>query len=243
MADQSDRKVAPDPLVEETAEEQSLREQFALPPAGEVDSEIQIGPVEGLASIESSTEGAPMDTFVDLTQAMKALMQANIDLTQTISQLAAGMTARLDRLEAKALPAPAPAPPAVPVTQVLAVPEEEQPVDGPPHIKQTLYSYKLSKYGGREGSGDISRWVHTALQLVPMMSTRGQNGEPERISMVMQALEGQPRAVAENVFTKASKEGVQVTWRMILDELLICFGDPDAERSCEKRIKRFEAEA
>jgi hypothetical protein len=230
MADQDKQ------LTEENLEDAATgaEESFLQLPAVERDeeesSEIQVGPADGLVAVASSTEGVPTPRGppVDLSQAVLAL-------TQNMAAFTVAVTTRLDRLEAQAPPAPAPSPP-VPVTPPYVAPLAAQPIVESRHIKQTLFSYKLRKYGGKEGFGDISQWVHSTSQLVPMMSTKGEDGEPERISMVMQALEGQPRAVAENVFTKAARDQVQVTWKMILDELLLSFGDPDAERSARSRL-------
>ena len=213
-------------------EEVSLRQRYAsLGGADGESSEIQLGTPTGPAASASSTEGAspPQATPMDFTQALLAL-------TTNLSAFIATVNIRLDQLEAQARFAPAPAPPAVPVAPVApaaAAPQVEPSVS---HFKQTVYNYNLRKFGGKETYGDITQWVHTALQLVPPMCTKGEDGEPERISMVLKALEGQPRAVAENVFSKAARDQVQVTWKMLLEELLLTYGDPDAERSARREL-------
>ena len=225
-------------------EEKTLREQHSQV----LDSEVVIpaNPHESPSGAsESSTAGA---TAPPAAQQEAVPTEPNSDLSTVVHALyglVQQMNSRMDRLEASSVPsapaapsASAPAPEAPATAAVPAAPV--QPPEEASHIRYAMYSHKLRKFGGKDANGDISDWVHHAKFMVPMMSTRGQSGDPERMSMVLQALEGQARIVAENVIQDPNRPRETITWETVLDELLLSFGDPDAERSARRELNELK---
>lgn len=219
-----------------TEEDGTPREQHSQEVEGAgVDTEIQLGPHEPPSASDGSTVGVPSPRAIAIepNSEIATMMQS---LTQVMAQL----VARLERLEAAApsaaSAAPAPEAPAAAVGPLALV----QPLVEHSYIRHSIYSHKLRKFGGKDASGDISDWVHHARFMVPMMSTSGKDGEPERLSMILQALEGHARIVAENVIEDPNRPRDTITWEIILDELLLSFGDPDAERSARRELNELK---
>jgi len=202
-SDQGD-KVLGDKVVEDSPSEKevSIRQQHA--PGATVDgeeSEIQFG-AGATSHADDSTEGGASPKAENPSSQLASTMAM---MAQAVTDLAA----KVQQLEAQLAPPTAPAAVAEKTSSAAAPPATASAVMG--HVPHNVSTAGLSKFGGRDTSGDISDWVFRAKTMLPMMTEAGPAVEVDRINLILKALEGQARAVVDGECTKALISGKILT--------------------------------